>query len=74
MTMRNPLNGQVEVVSVEIDHDAQYRFTWPGQPPRVVAGSELAAICAGADASKLSIERIEAPATKSFKFTGGTDV
>jgi hypothetical protein len=40
------------------DPAKRFRFTWPGQPPRIVSGDELSAICHGADAAMLSIEEV----------------
>lgn len=60
MTMRAPkplIDAEVNLPTKQIyDAGKRYRFTWPGQPPRVVAGDELTAICAGADVAMLGIE------------------
>jgi hypothetical protein len=73
MTMRNPLNGETEMVRTDLDPEGSFRFTWPGQPPRVVGGRELRQILAGADESMLNIEPVIVPAAKTTKITGGTD-
>ena len=45
------------------DPKKRYRYTWPGQPPRVVAGDELAALVKGADPSMLDIVEVGAAPT-----------
>lgn len=64
MTMRNPLDREIEVARPKFDPAKNYRYTWPGQPPKMVSGEELAAICKGADPSQLAIEEVTA-ASKS---------
>ncbi len=59
MTMRHPLDGELTTIKPTFDPDKSYRFTWPGQPPRVVSGAELAAIVRGADHTMLEIEEAE---------------
>jgi len=49
MTMTMPLT---------IDPAKNYKYTWPGQPPKMVSGAELADICKGSDPSQLSIEEV----------------
>lgn len=51
------LDGE-PVASVTVDPEKTYSFTWPGQRPRTVKGSELAEIVKGADASMLGIQEI----------------
>jgi hypothetical protein len=58
MTMRNPLGGEQEMIRPAFDAGKQYRYTWPGQPPKMVSGAELSDICKGADPSQLSIEEV----------------
>lgn len=50
------LRNEFDQMSPKLDPEKRYSFTWPGQPPKVVSGAELAAICKGADASMLAIE------------------
>ena len=61
MTMRNPLiDAEINIAIPEtFDPAKKFRFTWPGQPPRVIGGKELSEICRGADVSKLAIEPVE---------------
>ncbi len=56
MTMR--IRNEFQPATPKLDLNRRYRYTWPGQQPRVVSGAELATICQGADASMLSIEDI----------------
>ena len=56
MTMRNPLDRELEMLKPAIDPKKMYRYTWPGQPPKVVAGDELANLLKGADHSMLDIQ------------------
>lgn len=60
MTMRSPRTGndEIPVVRPTFKPDGQYRFTWPGQPPKMVSGAELAAICKGANHEMLQIEEV----------------
>lgn len=60
MTMRNPLDGERHLapVRLEIDPAKRYRYTWPGSPPVVVAGAELATILVGANPALLAIEEV----------------
>lgn len=43
----------------KLDPVKRYRYTWPGQPPRVVSGKELRQLCQGADAAMLEIEEVK---------------
>lgn len=54
---RTSANDPVEVKPI-LDPAKMYRFTWPGQPQRVISGAELAAICKGANADMLAIEEV----------------
>ncbi len=58
MTMRSPMvdtERNTPIVKT-FDPAKRYRFTWPGQKPRVVTGEEMTALAAGADVSMLAIE------------------
>ena len=55
------LRNEFDQMSPKLDPEKRYRFTWPGQPPKVVTGAELAPIVAGADASMLAIEEVNDP-------------
>ncbi len=61
MTMRNPLDGEMMVVRPVFDPLKRYRFTWPGQSPKVVSGEEMASLCKGADPAMLDIQEDAAP-------------
>jgi len=67
MTMRNPLIDAERHAPVAETYDPakHYRYTWPGQAPRVVTGRELAEIVAGADASLLAIQETSQSITPS---------
>lgn len=60
MTMK-PIVEPLVMPATAFDQDAQYRYTWPGQNPKVVSGKELQALCRGADPSMLAIEKIGTP-------------
>lgn len=67
MTMRNPLiDAEFHLpIAQTFDPAKRYRYTWPGQPAKVVTGEELTALCKGADASMLSIEEVGETAAHS---------
>lgn len=56
MTMRNPLDGEVETKKPELDPKKLYSFTWPGQPAKTIRGAELAEILKGANPDMLDIK------------------
>lgn len=58
MTMRNPLidRERTTPVAETFDPAKRYRYTWPGQPQKVISGSELNELLKGADPSQLAIE------------------
>lgn len=62
MTMR--LRNEFDHEKMTIDLNGRYRYTWPGQAPRVVSGAELATICAGANPAMLAIEDVTAVAER----------
>ncbi len=65
--MRNPIDGESRPFRT-FDPAKRYRYTWPGQTPRVVSGEELAAICRGANHEMLDIsESTSAPAAAETK-------
>ena len=59
MTMRNP-NHLIDAernlpIAETFDPAKRYRYTWPGQAPKIVTGKELTELTRGADVSKLEI-------------------
>lgn len=73
MTMRNPLDREVQAIRPTFDPAKSYRYTWPGQPPKVVAGDELAAICKGANHEMLAIEEVSASPSKPPNYPPALD-
>ncbi len=65
MTMKNPLDGELQAIKPKFDPAKMYRYTWPGQPPKMVSGQELADLCRGADHTTLAIEECDAPKQRS---------
>lgn len=67
MTMRIPtaIDAETHPARKTFDAEKRYRFVWPGQPPRVVAGDELTEITRGADLSLLGIEEVSETFTSS---------
>ncbi len=72
MTMRNPIDGELQLQTPSFDPKKRYRYTWPGQPPKMTSGAELTELCKGADASLLSIEEAsDAPAERAERSSKG---
>ncbi len=67
MTMRNPLIDAEKNLPIAetFDPAKRYRYTWPGQPMKIVTGKELNELTRGADLSQLDIA--EAPETPSHR-------
>lgn len=66
MTMRNLLDGEIQMIKPTFVKGKRYMFTWPGSGPRVVSAEEMADICKGANHEMLQIvEYNEEPELKS---------
>ena len=72
MTMK--LRNEFDQVAPKFDPEKQYRYTWPGQPARIVSGAALIQLCKGADPSMLAIEDVEPSRVPTPRVTVTTSI